>query len=178
MDIEFVEGNQTLLDWIKPLWTRLNTYHRHKSVNFVAYYTRLTFPQRKASLINKALDGLMRVDLVKLKEADPYIAYSVTTISAAHEGEIESIFVDEPYRRMGVGDALMKRSLEWLERHTVKVRRVAVANGNEEAAEFYQRYGFYPKMIILEQVDQKLLVQQPEGLAESKHGSPRARKKK
>ncbi len=177
MDIEYVEGNQTLLDWIKPLWTRLNTYHRNKSHHFVAYYSRLTFTQRKAVLIAKALNGMMRVDLVKLKETDQYFAYSVTTISADHEGEIESIYVDEPYRHMGVGDALMKRSLDWLERHNVKVRRVAVANGNEEAVDFYLRYGFYPKMIVLEQVDQKLLVQ-PEGIVESKHGSTRTRKKK
>jgi diamine N-acetyltransferase len=177
MDIEFVEGNQDLLDWISPLWTKLNAYHRRNSHQFIVYYSRLTFQQRKAILLDKAQNGMMRVDLVRLKEEDDYVAYSVTTISSTHEGEIDSLFVAEPYRKNGIGEALMQRGLVWLDRHQVKVRRVAVETGNEDAFGFYQRYGFFPKHIILEQVDQKQLVI-IEGSGEVKNGSTRSRKKK
>jgi ribosomal protein S18 acetylase RimI-like enzyme len=176
IDIEFVEGNQDLLDWVSPLWAKLNAYHRRKSVNFVGYYSRLTFPQRKAILLGKAQNGLMRVELVRQKEADQYIAYSITAISAAREGEIESLYVDEAYRGKGIGDELMKRSLTWLDRHAIKVRRATVAAGNEEAADFYRRYGFFLKTMVLEKVNEKQLVQ-PEAEPEVKHAK-RPRKKK
>ncbi len=177
MDTEFIEGNQDLLDWISPLWTKLNAYHRRKTRQFVVYYNQLTFQQRKAGLLVKAQNGLMRVDLVRLKEKDNYIAYSVTTISAAHEGEIESLFVDEPYRRMEIGKNLMVRSLEWMDRHKVKVKRLAVAGGNEETIDFYQRFGFYSKLTILEQVDESHGLT-PEGTGATKNGTKRPRKKK
>ena len=177
MDIEFVEGNQSLLDWISPLWTKLNAHHRRKTRHFVAYYSQLTFQKRKAALLAKAQDGMMRVDLVKLKDGDDYIAYSVTTISAAREGEIESIYVDEAYRKNGIGEALMQRALVWLDRHRIKVRRVSVAAGNEDALDFYARYGFYTKLTTLEQVDRKQLVI-AEGDGEAKPAAKRARKKK
>jgi ribosomal protein S18 acetylase RimI-like enzyme len=177
MDTEFIEGNQDLLDWISPLWTKLNAYHRRKSRQFVVYYNQLTFQQRKAVLIAKAQNGLMRVELVRLKEADNYFAYSVTTITATHEGEIESLYVDEPFRRMGIGKDLMTRSLEWLDRHKVKVKRLAVAGGNEETIDFYQRFGFYPKLTLLEQADQFQRLT-PDGTAETKNGTKRPRKKK
>jgi GNAT superfamily N-acetyltransferase len=158
MDIEFIEGNQDLLDWISPLWAKLNSYHRHKSRHFAAYYDRLTFQQWKAILLAKAQNGLMRVDLVRLKDEDDYIGYSVTTISAANEGEIESLFVIEPYRKQGIGHALMQRAINWLDRHRVKVRRLAVAVGNDKTLAFYEQFGFYPKFFTLEQVEQKFVL--------------------
>ncbi len=158
MDIEFVEGNQDLLDWISPLWAKLNSYHRRKSRHFAAYYDRMTFQQRKAILLAKAQNGLMRVDLVRLKDEDDYIGYIVTTISAANEGEIESLFVIEPYRKQGIGHALMQRAINWLDRHRVKVRRLVVAVGNDKALDFYEQFGFYPKYYSLEQAEQKFVL--------------------
>jgi len=177
MDIEFVEGNQDLLDWISPLWTKLNAYHRRNTHQFVAYYSQLTFQKRKTVLLAKAQNGMLRVDLVRLKEEDDYIAYSVTTISSTNEGEIDSLYVAEPYRKNGLGEALMQRALVWLDRHRVKIKRVTVAAGNEEAFGFYQRYGFFPKLTTLEQIDQKQLVI-PEGAGAVKNGTTRSRKKK
>ncbi|MCG0275390.1 MAG: GNAT family N-acetyltransferase [Thermosediminibacteraceae bacterium] len=68
-------------------------------------------------------------------------------------GEIDSIFVEEKYRNYGLGDRLMKRALEWLNSNHVKTKIIMVAEGNENVLEFYKKYGFYKRRIILEQIN-------------------------
>ena len=79
------------------------------------------------------------------------MAYCITTISPDNEGEIDSIYVEERYRGHGFGDELIKRSLEWMDKKGVKKKTVRVAVGNQDAMSFYERYGFLPRSITLEQ---------------------------
>lgn len=79
------------------------------------------------------------------------MAYCITTISHDNEGEIDSIYVEERYRGHGFGDELIKRSLEWMDKKDVKKKTVRVAVSNQDTVSFYERYGFRPRSITLEQ---------------------------
>ena len=47
-------------------------------------------------------------------------------------------------------------ALVWLEQHSVKTKRISVAVGNEQVLQFfYEKFGFLPKAIFLEQISDK-----------------------
>jgi ribosomal protein S18 acetylase RimI-like enzyme len=151
-NLKFIEKGLEGLDLIQPLWEKLNQHHLNKKSDFKDHYENFTFQERKEVLMEKAHGSSMRVDLVEDKEFGTYVGYCITTISIENEGEIDSIYVDEEYRSIGIGDQLMKRSLAWLEKEGVKNKKVVVALGNQESISFYERYGFRPRSITLEQI--------------------------
>ena len=51
---------------------------------------------------------------------------------------------------MGIGDALMQRSIRWMDEKGVKTKKVVIATSNQEAISFYERYGFRRRSITLE----------------------------
>ena len=67
-------------------------------------------------------------------------------------GELDSIFIEESYRLQGIGMTLISRAIAWLDAYGAIRKRVSVANGNGEALEFYRKFGFYPRMTVLEQI--------------------------
>jgi len=77
------------------------------------------------------------------------IGYCVASLDPAYNGEIESIFVEEDYRRQTVGDRLMTAALDWLVAHDPRAISVAVVFGNEQAHPFYAKYGFVPRTTYL-----------------------------
>jgi ribosomal protein S18 acetylase RimI-like enzyme len=79
------------------------------------------------------------------------VGYCVCSITREKVGEIESIFVEAEYRSRGIGTGLMKQALEWMDRSGAEKKRVFVADGNEQAYGFYRRFGFSPRMMMLEQ---------------------------
>ncbi len=80
------------------------------------------------------------------------VAYCVSTINSQRVAEVDSIYVREEYRSLGIGDQLMKRSLEWMDEKGAKRKKILVTAGNQDALSFYQRYGFKPRRVILEQI--------------------------
>jgi len=66
-------------------------------------------------------------------------------------GEVESLFVDKANRSAGIGTVLVTRGLAWMDSCEVIRKRVSVGNGNESAWAFYRKFGFYPRMAMLEQ---------------------------
>jgi ribosomal protein S18 acetylase RimI-like enzyme len=152
MEITYIEGNEKDLDLIQPLWENLRQHHQKKSENFQDHYQNFDFNERKEDLLKKSSDGSLRVDLAKDPEGQ-VLGYCVSSLSPELEGEIDSIYVDETWRSEGIGSRLMERALEWMDENHVKKRRILVANGNEEALEFYARYGFYHRATVLEQIN-------------------------
>lgn len=115
----------------------------------------MTFDQRRSVWLEKSKHGQLRVDLVKDQDSNDFVGYCVSTTTNTGVGEIESIYVEFTYWKQGIGDKLVLRSLEWLERLSVNEKRVSVAGGNEQVLTFYSRYGFFPKTVVLEQVSTK-----------------------
>ena len=112
----------------------------------------MTFEKREADLLKKAEGGEMRVDLAIDETTCQCIAYLVSTINSAKLGEIDSVFVEEPYRRMGVGGKLMQNALTRMDARGAVEKTVEVSFGNESVWEFYGRFGFLPRKTTLKQV--------------------------
>jgi len=150
--IKYIEGDEVLLDQIKPLWEALNGYHLALSQNFKKYYLDMTFQKRKADLLKKAAFGEIRVDIAFDEASGQNVGYCVSGLTHEKTGEIKSIFVSEAFRGIGIGDALMQKALGWLEQKGAADKIVEVAAGNECAWGFYARYGFLPRKTMLKQV--------------------------
>ncbi|MBI5459415.1 N-acetyltransferase [Methanobacterium sp.] len=151
VNIVFIETGAFDLDLIQQLWEKLNDHHRKQKSDFKEHYENFTFPERAEALLKKSLEGDMHIGRAEEKKTGLLVAYCITTISPDNEGEIDSIYVEEEYRGHGFGDELIKRSLEWMDKKGVKKKTVRVAVGNQDAVSFYERYGFRPRSITLEQ---------------------------
>ena len=97
----------------------------------------------------------MRIDIARDNETGENVGYCITTVSKDNLGEIDSIYIERGYRRRGIGDSLMKKALAWMDGLSIAKRVIAVASGNEEVIDFYRRFNFFPRTIILEQVENK-----------------------
>jgi ribosomal protein S18 acetylase RimI-like enzyme len=150
--ITYIHGNQNMLDDIKALWEKLNRYHCERSAYFKQHYLGMTFENRKADLLKKAEGGEMRVDVAIDEATGLSIAYIVSTLNSGKEGEIDSVYVEEPYRRMSVGGRLMQNALAWMDERGAVAKNVEVSFGNESAWGFYGRFGFLPRKTTLKQV--------------------------
>ena len=153
--IEYIEKDKTDLDLVGPLWEKLNTHHKVRSLNFAEHFDKMTWDKRKSELLDKCNNGAMLIHLAKDNKTGALIGYCVSTINDKKQAELESIYIEESYRRDGIGSNFMKRALKWMEGQAAARKVIAVAAGNEEAFPFYERYNFYPRASILEQVETK-----------------------
>ena len=151
--VNFIHGDEALLDQIRILWEALNSHHLELSINFKQYYQDMTFEKRKADLLKKAIAGKMRVDLAVDEVIGQNVGYCVSSLNQEKIGEVESIFVDSNYRGSGMGDSLMKKALCWMDQEGAVAKIVEVASGNEEAFYFYAKYGFLPRKTMLKQMN-------------------------
>jgi [ribosomal protein S5]-alanine N-acetyltransferase len=149
-NIEYVARNQEALDLIQPLWQKLTEHHEGLSRYFKDHYARFTFTLRKEQLLKKSREGALRVDLARDTSSGTFIGYCVTSLNREKQGEIESIYVEKDYRGCGVGAKLMNRALSWLEAEGAIKIILDVADGNESVFGFYRRFGFYPRLTVLE----------------------------
>jgi len=139
------------IELIRPLWKQLNEYHHTKASHFKTHYERMTFEHRRLYFCKLHESGQLRVDLAMDTTTGMYVGYCVSSLSAEKTGEVESLFVDAAYRSAGIGTALVIRGLTWMDSQGAIRKRVSVGNGNEAVWAFYRKFGFYPRMTLLEQ---------------------------
>jgi ribosomal protein S18 acetylase RimI-like enzyme len=89
--------------------------------------------------------------LIPLQNNRGFVECQKSNINQKRTGEIDSIFIETDFRGMGIGDAFMRRALEWMETQAVKSKMLTVAEGNEKVFAFYKRYSFYPRTTVLMQ---------------------------
>ena len=153
--IKYINGDQSLLDTVKPLWEELNIYHCSRSEHFKSHYKAMTFEKRKAVIIKKAVNGgELRVDLAFDKATGKGVGYIISSVSGEKGGELESVYVDDAYRHMGVGGTLMRAALAWMDQKGAVEKVVEVSVGNEVAWGFYGKFGFKPRKTVLKQTDE------------------------
>jgi diamine N-acetyltransferase len=150
--INYIQGNETMLDDVRDLWEALNIYQCKRSVHFKEHYLGMTFEKRKAGLLKKTQGGKMYITYAIDGATAQRIGYLISSVNAEKTGEIESIFVNSNYRGLGVGDSLMRNALAWMDQNGVVEKVVEVSVGNECAWAFYGRYGFLPRKTLLKQV--------------------------
>jgi ribosomal protein S18 acetylase RimI-like enzyme len=148
--VEYVLSDVSALESVRPLWLLLNNYHHIRTRSFKEHYEQMTFDDRKAYFEGLARTGSLRVDLARDPATGRDVGYCVSSLSREKNGEIESIFVEEMYRGHAIGSTLVSRALTWMKEAGAVRIRVSVADGNEPAWEFYRKFGFLPRMIVLE----------------------------
>jgi diamine N-acetyltransferase len=147
---EYVVSDASSLETIRPLWTLLNAYHHQRSSSFQKHYEAMSFDDRKAHFSDLARTGSLRVDIARDPVTRRNIGYCVSSLSCEKTGEIESIFIEEQFRGHEIGSTLVSRALGWMNVGGAVKVRVSVAQGNEPAFDFYKKFGFIPRMTVLE----------------------------
>jgi GNAT superfamily N-acetyltransferase len=155
LEVEYGVLDPEQIDLIRPLWERLNAHHACISTNFSEELRARRFQDRKSQLLGD--DKRLHILLVSPSGAKNPIAYCIASVTPSGEGEIDSMFVEEEYRGRGIGTNLMKRSLTWLDESSATTKSVVVLFENDEALNFYARFGFYPRNVNL--IQKKLTTQ-------------------
>jgi ribosomal protein S18 acetylase RimI-like enzyme len=136
------------LEAVRPLWEKLRAHHAPLLSRFPGEFK---FEPRKQEILAKSAAGKIRIELVSIAPAAADIAYCVSTVSAGGLGEVDSMFVEERFRGRGIGSELVRHALAWLEGMGASSKVVTVAHANGEALAFYQRFGFHPRTVLLQQ---------------------------
>ena len=139
------------LDRIGALWEQLRDHHAGRSTDFAAAFSAAQWGDRRRELAEKARTHRLIVHLALDAATERPVGYCVSSAQPKSVGEIESLFVEKAFRKTGVGDRFMRHALAWMDEQGVTRRRIGVMIGNEEAFGFYARYGFKPRLTILEQ---------------------------
>lgn len=128
---------------LKPLWLELNAHHLSRSTNFKWHFKKQTFEMRMEKLQQreKLIAFVAEVEAVN-------VGYSIATIDG-QAGEIDSLFVTQDFRGHNIGEKLTQDALQWLQAQHPKTLRVNVAEGNEAALEFYRKFGFNERYIVM-----------------------------
>lgn len=150
MFINYFEVDRNEIDIIEPLWKKLRSYHHELSPHFAEKYNEITFQERKRELLKKSMGGSLRVEMAKDEDTKRFIGYCVSSISDEMVGEIDSIYLEDDYRSLGIGNTLMARALNWMDEKGVQNKKIVVAVGNEKLISFYEKFDFLPRHIILE----------------------------
>jgi ribosomal protein S18 acetylase RimI-like enzyme len=148
MDIYIIEKSIKEIELIKPLWEQLNIVHLGKSIHFKSKFEKFTFDERVKFIYEKSQNGTVKIDLLWNSETKNYVGYCLNSISD-NLGEIESIYIEDKYRKFGLGGKLMDSSLSWFELNGITNIQIGVVYSNEEALPFYERYGFYVGTYVL-----------------------------
>lgn len=148
-NIHYVLGKEDLLDSVKILWQELNKLHLEKSLYYKEFYANNTFEARKESLLSTARKG--RLCIMLAYDADMIVGYCIASV-VDDTGEIDSIYVSNNYRKMGIAGNLMDKALDWLKQSNAKKMVIKVSVGNEEVFGFYAKYGFYPCLTELQRL--------------------------
>lgn len=136
---------------IRPMWEKLRAHHAGLSEHFSSRRLAFSFDNRQREFLDKARAGKLWVDLACFESDQVPIGYCVASLSHKLDGEVDSLFVEEPYRGHGIGSELMRRAMAWLAANKAVSTVISVVDGNDDAISFYTRFGFLPDNIILRQ---------------------------
>lgn len=132
------------LNAIRPLWEALNRHHLNHSRHFKTHYLQQSFDDRikKFEKVEQ-----YRIEVI-CQENKPY-GYILASIDKG-VGEIDSFYIYDDLRGLGLGEYLIKRMITWFESNHIDQVDVSIAAGNEEIIMFYQRMGFNMKKYTME----------------------------
>jgi ribosomal protein S18 acetylase RimI-like enzyme len=150
--IKYIVSDQVILDQIKTLWEELNRLMGERSLHFKEHFAAMTWSKRRSDLLKKAAGGQMRIDIALNAETNVAVGYLVSTVNSEKLGTVESIFISEKYRGLGIGESLMKKALTWMDENGAIEKVLEATVGNEQVYGFYGRFGFLPRQTLLKQV--------------------------
>ncbi len=150
---EFIyrEAGIEAIDAVHPLWHKLNVFHSGISTYFSDKIRIRQFEPRKQEIIAKSKAGKVRIEFVSLASTGEDVAYCISSVGEAGVAEIDSVFVDERFRRHGIGHQLLTNALAWIDPQNPTAVIISVMHENEEAIAFYRQFGFFPRSVLLRQ---------------------------
>lgn len=151
MNICIVDKDILEIELIKPLWEKLNSIHFDKSVHFKEKYDKFTFDKRMEPINKKAQKGIIKIDMLLDIDNGNYVGYCLSSIED-DLGEIESLYIENQYRKLKFGDKLMRSALNWFEANSITNIQINVSYGNDGVIPFYESYGFCIGNYILKRV--------------------------
>jgi diamine N-acetyltransferase len=152
--LEFTSGGAELLGEVEEMWHQLTLHASRHSKEFSEHFALRTFEGRQQELLSCAENGILRIDITRDKASGQDLGFSACSVDRRGCGEIESLFVDEAVRGRGIGDVLVRRALEWMRSQGATQIAVFTVFGDDLVLPFYRRYGFRPKMVMLELNDE------------------------
>lgn len=149
-NIKYTFTDESEIDQIRPLWEGLNRLMGERTIHFKGHFAAMTWQKRRSELFKKAGCGQLRLDIAL--DAEAAVGYLVSSLSSEKLGTVESIFVSEAYRGLGIGESLMTRALTWMDENGAAEKVLEVTVGNEQVYGFYGRFGFMPRQTLLKQI--------------------------
>ncbi len=133
---------------IRPLWEKLRLHHQNNSFYFKDFYASFTYEVRMKKIFETADDNIY----VEIAEngTSGAVGYCISSIGADGAGEVDSIYVEEDFRRHGIGARFIRDAIDWMKGRGCAKITAAVANGNEQTFPFYERFGFRQRMTVLQ----------------------------
>ena len=148
-------GSERIND-LEPLWKALHHHHAAIAPHFGPARTPDEAWQRRKGFYASWLQEPGTFILIAERDNRPigyafvrFIEGSETWRTADRVAEIETLSVLPEFRGSGLGSALMEEIYSELENEGVKEISLAVVATNSDALRFYERHGFFQRIIHL-----------------------------
>lgn len=153
-------------EYCRDLCNELMTFQKSKACIKPELFNNMRFETRMIPSIKSAKHNY----IVVVKDDEKIVGYVYSNISSkdiyssdfatffdlssVHKedvGCLSQFYIQEEYRKSGVGSVLFKMSMDWLKQFDeVEDYFIFVSNGNDNALEFYKRKGFTVSHDILD----------------------------
>jgi GNAT superfamily N-acetyltransferase len=161
-DVEIVRGGAELLDAVRPLWSALREHHGTVVPDRRLRDEAGSWARRRAQYEEwLAREGAF---ILLARDAGAVLAYafvrpeSVETTTWTPDVrllDVETLSVAPEARGRGVGGALLERVREIHDAGDYQGIQLTAVAGNDDAIRFYEREGFAPAYLILEDTTRK-----------------------
>lgn len=142
--MDIVEIPKDRIYEIGPLWCELNAHHHEKSQNFKKHFSSLTFSDRLKKLL-----AMEHMKIFAAKANSGLVGYCIASL-CNETGEIDSLYIKPQFQGFSLGQQLTEAAMSWLSSLGCSRIRVAVAEGNEKAIPFYEKFGFKKRFHVLQ----------------------------
>ena len=134
--IEIIELEKGRVSDIKDMWCDLNQWHMQRTTHFKTQCAAARFEKRFSVLFDRD-----RVAIYVARMDSGLVGYCSATVNQGR-GEVDSLYVKPDFRGAGLGGRLCSAAIQWLDDNGAMEINVQVAEGNEEAMVFYEKFGF------------------------------------
>lgn len=147
MHVAYITEGSDLPGRFRAMWERLNAHHGRVSPDFAHLYAGRDFSWRLDKWRRLGAGGIWNC----LALADGVEAgFCVCTLDGAGGGEVATLYVEQAFRRRGIGAELVRLGLAWLAAHGAENVALEVVGGNDGAVAFYRSQGFRVRKMRLE----------------------------
>ena len=145
MEIKIHQATMKDIPSVLKLWKKLMEFHRALSKHFEVADDAEEIWESFAIKQLDAQDSL----LIVAKVDSDIVGFSLSSIQSnipvfkiKRYGVIYDFFVDEGFRRNGIGRKLFEFAIKWFEKKGIKHLQLSVAHHNPVAQEFWHTMGF------------------------------------